>query len=73
MAKTKKLTKSQQRRIKANHDKKLDAKHLDLTDKILWNDGELGPAEHGIIISRFGQHADVENSQGQIFRCNLRS
>ncbi len=72
MAKIKKLTRGQQRRIKANHDKKLAARHSGLSDKIHWHDGELGPAEHGVIISRFGQHADVENSHGQVFRCNLR-
>lgn len=72
MAKTKKLTKGQQRRIKANHDKKLATKHSDLPDKIQWNDGDLGTAEQGTVISRFGQHADVENLQGQVFRCNLR-
>jgi len=73
MAKTKKLTKGQQRRIKANHDKKLATKHSNSTaTTIQWDDGELDAPEQGVIISRFGQHADVENSQGQIFRCNLR-
>lgn len=70
MAKTKKLTKGQQRRIKANHDKKLQGKST--KDKVQWDNGDLGAPEQGTIISRFGQHADVENTQGEIFRCNLR-
>jgi ribosome biogenesis GTPase / thiamine phosphate phosphatase len=72
MGKPKKLTKGQQRRIKANHDKKLSIKKQGSLDKIEWEDGDLGAAEQGVIISRFGQHADVENAHGQIFRCNLR-
>lgn len=72
MAKAKKLTKGQQRRIKANHDKKLLTKGSKNKDKIQWQDDELGTPQQGVIISRFGQHADVEDSQGDIFRCNLR-
>lgn len=68
MAKAKRLTKAQVRRIKANQKQKL-------TDKVqpeYWQDSELGPAQDGIIVSRFGQHADVEAIDGQLFRCNLR-
>ncbi len=64
----KKLTKGQQRRIKANHDKKLRPK----VDKVQWSDDDLGAAQQGVIISRFGQHADVEDENGHIYRCNLR-
>ncbi len=64
----KKLTKGQSRRIKANQAKKLRNKG----DQQHWQDEELGEAQSGIIISRFGQHADVENKAGQIFRCNIR-
>lgn len=67
MAKSKKLTKGQVRRIKANQ-----AKKLTKNDKINWQDDELGTAQDGIVISRFGQHADVEDVDGNIFRCNLR-
>jgi len=70
MSKVKKLTKGQQRRIKANHDKKLQTRNT--KDKVQWDDDELGPAEQGVIISRFGQHADVENTIGEVYRCNLR-
>ncbi len=64
----KKLTKGQQRRIKANHDKKLCAK----VDKVQWQDDDLAMAQDGTVISRFGQHADVEGADGIIYRCNLR-
>ncbi|NQY86687.1 MAG: small ribosomal subunit biogenesis GTPase RsgA [Colwellia sp.] len=64
----KKLTQGQQRRIKANHDKKLRVK----VDKVQWQDDDLGMAQNGIVISRFGQHADVEGADGIIYRCNLR-
>jgi len=72
VAKTKKLTKGQQRRIKANHDKKLQVKSGKGKDKVQWLDDDLGAPQNGVIISRFGQHADVESAQGEIFRCNLR-
>ncbi|MEW6983570.1 small ribosomal subunit biogenesis GTPase RsgA [Colwelliaceae bacterium 6471] len=68
MAKTKKLTKGQQRRIKDNQDKKLRNK----TDKVQWLDDELGEAQTGTVISRFGQHADIEDIDGNCFRCNIR-
>jgi len=64
----KKLTQGQQRRIKANHDKKLRVK----VDKVQWQDDDLGIGQNGVIISRFGQHADVEGADGIIYRCNLR-
>lgn len=67
MAKSKKLTKGQVRRIKANQAKKLQSK-----EQISWQDSDLGEAQHGVVISRFGQHADVESEAGDIFRCNLR-
>ncbi len=68
MAKAKKLTKGQVRRIKANQAKKLKNK----ADNVQWQDDELGDAQTGIVISRFGQHADIEASTGEIFRCNIR-
>ncbi len=68
MAKAKKLTKGQVRRIKANQAKKLANK----AEPMQWQDDELGEAQLGTVISRFGQHADVEAENGDIFRCNLR-
>ena len=66
----KKLTKGQQRQIKANHDKKLHNKVA--SSKVQWQDEDLGPTMQGTVISRFGQHADVEDEDGTIYRCNLR-
>jgi len=68
VAKAKKLTKGQVRRIKANQTKKLRNK----SEQTDWQDDELGDAQLGTVISRFGQHADVEAQDGSIFRCNLR-
>ena len=68
----KKLTKGQQRQIKANHDKKLHIKVGSRPSKVQWQDEELGPTQNGTVISRFGQHADVEGDDGVIYRCNLR-
>jgi ribosome biogenesis GTPase len=71
----KKLTKGQIRRIQENRDKKLRS---DKSDKIQWEDDELGDIQNGVVISRFGQHADVEGinaageSSGEVYRCNLR-
>ncbi|WP_298443711.1 small ribosomal subunit biogenesis GTPase RsgA [uncultured Ferrimonas sp.] len=63
----KKLTKGQLRRVRANRDKRLSGKK----DPV-WENDQLGPQIWGRIISRFGQHADVETSAGEVFRCNLR-
>ncbi|MDO6425614.1 small ribosomal subunit biogenesis GTPase RsgA [Thalassotalea sp. 1_MG-2023] len=68
MAKAKKLTKGQLRRINANQAKKLARKSA----SIEWQDDELGESQQGVVISRFGQHADVESTSGEIIRCNLR-
>ncbi len=68
MAKTRKLTKGQNRRIQENRDKKLRIK----ADNVQWQDDELGEVQTGTVISRFGQHADVEAQDGQCYRCNLR-
>lgn len=68
MAKRKKLTKGQVRRIDANQDRKLNKK----TDSVQWLDDELGEPKTGTVISRFGQHADVEDENGVCHRCNIR-
>ncbi|MEC5317586.1 small ribosomal subunit biogenesis GTPase RsgA [Brenneria populi subsp. brevivirga] len=64
----KKLSKGQQRRVSANHQRRL--KHAD--NKVEWDDSQLGEAQEGIIISRFGMHADVESAGGVLHRCNIR-
>lgn len=63
-----KLSKGQQRRVKANHQRRL--KHAD--SKIEWDDNQLEEPQEGIIISRFGMHVDVEAQDGIIHRCNIR-
>ncbi len=36
------------------------------------DDSNLGPAQHGQVISRYGQHADIEDESGNLIRCDLR-
>ncbi|KPU83362.1 GTPase RsgA [Psychromonas sp. PRT-SC03] len=67
MAKKKKLSKNQVRRVQQNHNKRLKKNN----DK-QWDESELGPQLQGVVISRFGQHADIEDDKGNIERCNLR-
>nr|WP_233356469.1 small ribosomal subunit biogenesis GTPase RsgA [Brenneria sp. L3-3C-1] len=62
------MSKGQERRVSANHQRRL--KHAD--SKIEWEDSQLGEAQEGIIISRFGMHADVEAAGGVVHRCNIR-
>nr|WP_216660575.1 small ribosomal subunit biogenesis GTPase RsgA [Brenneria sp. hezel4-2-4] len=62
------MSKGQERRVSANHQRRL--KHAD--SKIEWEDSQLGEAQEGIIISRFGMHADVEAADGVVHRCNIR-
>lgn len=63
-----KLSKGQQRRVNANHERRLTK-----TDKRKELDDSLhGEPQEGIVISRFGMHADVEASDGSQHRCNIR-
>ncbi len=66
MAKQRKLTQNQKRRIQSNHHKKIHKKELE------WQDEMLGETENGLIVARHAKHADVETENGEIFRCNLR-
>ncbi len=66
MAKKPKLSHGQQRRVSANHQKRLQKPQADIDDSLL------GPPQEGLVISRFGKHADIEDSNGDIHRCNLR-
>ena len=73
MAKAKKLTKGQIRRIKDNQQKKLRSHiNVESKEKAQWQDDELSEAKNGVVISRFGQHADVEDKDHHIYRCNIR-
>ncbi|WP_411992852.1 small ribosomal subunit biogenesis GTPase RsgA [Agarivorans sp. DSG3-1] len=67
MTKRKKLSQGQLRRVRSNQQKRLKKE-----DSHQWLDDQLGPQQEGTIISRFGQHADVESNSGEIFRCNMR-
>ncbi|MPW31421.1 small ribosomal subunit biogenesis GTPase RsgA [Agarivorans sp. B2Z047] len=67
MTKRKKLSQGQLRRVRSNQEKRLKKQ-----DSHQWLDDQLGPQQEGTIISRFGQHADVEANNGEIFRCNMR-
>lgn len=66
MAKRKRLNKGQQRRVSANQKKRLKG------DDVEWNDGQFNAPETGRVISRFGQHADIRDEQGNIYRCHIR-
>jgi ribosome biogenesis GTPase len=67
VAKKNRLSKNQVRRVQSNQTKRLHKK-----DEKQWEESELGPQLQGVVISRFGQHADIEDEKGNIERCNLR-
>ncbi|MDN3608364.1 small ribosomal subunit biogenesis GTPase RsgA [Vibrio ostreicida] len=68
MAKKKKLTKGQVRRVRQNQKRKLKQ-----DDAIQWDESMLGGSKTGLVITRFGQHADIEDLETrEIQRCNLR-
>ncbi|MBU9856382.1 small ribosomal subunit biogenesis GTPase RsgA [Rahnella bonaserana] len=63
-----KLSKGQQRRVQTNHQRRLTQ-----TDKRKELDDSLhGEPQDGVVISRFGMHADVEAADGSQHRCNIR-
>nr|WP_256261120.1 small ribosomal subunit biogenesis GTPase RsgA [Shewanella sp. NIFS-20-20] len=61
----------QLRRMRANHEKRLNRGHSQ-KDAPELQDSSLGPEQPAIVISRFGQHADIETANGQVVRCNIR-
>lgn len=63
-----KLSKGQQRRVSANHERRLKQR----SEKPEPDDSQFGEAQDGIVISRFGMHADVEDNGGLVHRCNIR-
>ncbi len=70
MAKKKKLTKGQVRQVRNNQNKRLERQK---EDTLQWDESMLGDRKSGLVITRFGQHADIEDeSTGEIHRCNLR-
>ncbi|MFB0953228.1 MAG: ribosome biogenesis GTPase RsgA, partial [Aeromonadaceae bacterium] len=66
MAKKSKLTHGQQRRVNANQTRRLKKEAPEVDESLL------GAPQEGLVISRFGQHADVEDQEGIVHRCNLR-
>ncbi|GLS83317.1 small ribosomal subunit biogenesis GTPase RsgA [Paraferrimonas haliotis] len=67
MTKRKKLSKGQLRRIKANRSKKLQQ-----TQTVIPDDDTLGPELQARVISRYGQHAEVETDDGVRLKAQLR-
>ncbi|MCK7459680.1 small ribosomal subunit biogenesis GTPase RsgA [Idiomarina aminovorans] len=66
MVKRRRLNKGQQRQVSVNQKKRL--KNSDIE----WTDSQLNPPEAGRVISRFGQHADIRDEQGNTYRCHIR-
>lgn len=66
MAKKPKLTHRQKRQVAANRNKRLTQKHDDDTPV------DEASLESGKVIGRFGKHADVEDSNGNVSRCHIR-
>lgn len=70
MGQKRKLTKGQQRRMQANQTKRLA--NRDQAQTAPWSEDQLGPLQPGRVVSRFGQHADILDADGVIYRCNIR-
>jgi len=66
VAKRNKLTHRQRRQVGKNLRKRAEATQ-DLPE-----DGALLKEQSGKVVGRFGQHADVEDANGDIFRCHIR-
>ncbi len=67
-----KLTQNQKRRIHSNKAKVLSNHQRSRKKDVDWQEDMLGDIQEGVVITRYSMHADVENLQGEIFRCNLR-
>ncbi|MCV2884413.1 small ribosomal subunit biogenesis GTPase RsgA [Aestuariibacter sp. AA17] len=66
MAKRPKLTHKQKRQVSANRKKRLQENQPSLSAD------QVAQLQEGVVIGRFGKHADVENPQGEVFRCHIR-
>ncbi len=66
MTKRNKLTHRQKRQVGKNLRKRTDS------SQDLPPDDSLQKEETGLVIGRFGQHADVEGSDGTVYRCHIR-
>ncbi|PJG86261.1 small ribosomal subunit biogenesis GTPase RsgA [Conservatibacter flavescens] len=66
------LTQNQKRRIQQNKAKSL-SRHTHKSQRDFeWEDELLGESQEGLVVARYSAHADIEDIQGQVFRCNLR-
>ena len=54
--------------MKANHQRRLKT----TSEKVDYDDNLFGEPAEGVVISRFGMHADVESGDGEVHRCNIR-
>ncbi len=70
MTKKKHLTQRQQQRIVDNASKRLRVAKNKGVEAV--DDASFAAVETGLVLSRFGQHADVEDSNGVVVRCNMR-
>lgn len=62
-----KLSKGQQRRVEANHQRRLQ-KEIDID----FDSSQFSEPQSGVVVSRFGKQADVESDDGAIHRCHIR-
>lgn len=63
-----KLSNGQRRRVDANHQRRLKQP----SGKAPADDSLFGEPIEGRVISRLGMHADIEDAEGHLVRCNLR-
>lgn len=68
VAQQRKLNKGQLRRVRQNQKNRLDP----TKNKPEIDSDDLLPSENGVIVSRFGQHADVLGEDGYLARCHIR-
>ncbi|MDF2178711.1 small ribosomal subunit biogenesis GTPase RsgA [Aliiglaciecola sp. CAU 1673] len=66
MAKRNRLTQRQKRQVSSNLEKRLSGGDCAIADE------QLGEPLAGLVVGRFGQHADVEDDEGTVYRCNIR-
>ncbi len=66
MKKKRQLTQQQKRRIKANRARRIEQQAA------LKDEPDLSQLDSGVVIGRFGQHADVETHEGRLVRCHIR-
>lgn len=66
MVKKRRLNKGQQRRVKQNQRKRIEQTGSE------FDSAQLGQSEQGRVLSRYGQHADIMDAQGQLIRCHIR-